>query len=90
MAEEEVRPEDLTDLEKDIVLWLRMMKSVDPYFPITKLSLARKFGRSRGEIEAAATHLHEDLSLIGPLIYDPQDIQLTEYGEKIADQLSPK
>ncbi len=87
MQHQEVTPEDLTDLEKNILLEVRMVKRVDPTFPVTRLDLSRRLGRQRRDIQAALSHLHEEFHLVGPLVLDPQDVELTAQGEVLAEEL---
>jgi hypothetical protein len=83
-------PNALSDLEEKIIVWVRAMKDASPDFPITKEALARKFGRRREEIEEALYHLDEDLGLVHPIFRHPEDLILTEGGERLADQLQGK
>ena len=88
MQYEQVIPGELSSLEKKILLEVRTMKQVDPTFPITKASLARRFGESGREVREALRHLHNSLHLVGPLVLDSQDVELTQLGEEFADQLA--
>ena len=87
MQYQQVTPGDLTDLEKSIILELRVMKRVDPAFPVTRSCLSRKVGKQPKEVQAALWRLHKDLHLVGPLVLDPRNIELTQLGEELADQL---
>lgn len=88
MQHQEVAPADLSLLEKSIVLELPMTKRVDPTFPVTKAELAHRLHREGGEIVAALFHLHVDSHLVGPLVLDLQNIELTKLGEELAKQLN--
>ena len=88
MQHQEVTPADLSLLEKSILFELRMMKWGDPTFPVSKAELARRLHWERGEILTALFHLYEDLRLIGPVVLDLENIELTELGEDLAKRLN--
>ena len=90
MQKKRSAPNGLSELEERIIVWVRVMKDASPNFPITKDALARKFGRHREEIEEALYHLDEDLGLVHPVFRHPEDLTLTEGGEKLADQFRVK
>jgi hypothetical protein len=83
----QINPGDLSELERAVILELRWLKRVDPAFPVTRQCLARKVRRGGKEVQAALSHLYENFHLVGPLVLDPRNIELTELGEELADQI---
>ena len=83
----QISPGDLNELERAVILELRWIKQVDPTFPVTRQCLSRKVGRKGKEVQAALSHLYENFHLVGPLVLDPRNIELTELGEELADQI---
>jgi hypothetical protein len=88
MQYEQVTTVDLSLLEKSVPFELRMMKRVDPSLPVTKADLAKRLHRQRGEIFEALHYLDEDFRLVGPLVLDLQNIELTELGEELPKRLN--
>ena len=81
MQYEQVIPGQLPNLEKMILLEVRTMKQVAPTLPITRASLAWRFGKRSATFTTV-------LNLVGPLLLDLHDVQLTQLGEELADQLA--
>ncbi len=87
MDKDRIAPEDLSELEKSILLEVRTVKRFDPDYPVARSLLARRFGKSGKEVQLALSRLHGDFGLIGPLVLDPRNVELTAQGEVLADVL---